>query len=291
MMYINDTSVHNNVIIDDVYKLYIVENVTGYKLIDYNTHVIDISTNSISGAPNYYFVIDFPYDDAFGHWVFESAIYLPIFNKLKESYSNIKLLLKSRKQYKKIFINFFNINESDVVYDNAIGSNNICLFPSPISSLNDKSLPENFKIITQKFVSMFHSFSVTIPNTYDYVVLPRQIKENYQPCDRKYDFSFVYNALNEKKLNYFILNTDDITNLIDQIQTVRSSSNIVVCDASAFIVNNMFCLNSDIHIVATSPPTEVNGKEYPKLNYAIVVATQINNNKLHYIYDNILQIE
>ena len=85
---------------------------------------------------NYYFIADTLYDEAFGHWVLETGIYLPLFITLKKTYPNLKLVLRSKRMFKKLFCDFFGIK--DVVY--SLEPNNVCFFPSPISALNDKSI-------------------------------------------------------------------------------------------------------------------------------------------------------
>lgn len=76
-----------------------------YSYINFDT--FKITYNNINNINNiqYYLIIDTKDYDAFGHWVFESAIYIPFYIKLKEIYPNIKIHLKSKKKFKDIFLN------------------------------------------------------------------------------------------------------------------------------------------------------------------------------------------
>ena len=44
--------------------------------------------------PHVFLLIETPFNAAFGHWVFESALHLRCLSDLAEQYPNIKLVLK-----------------------------------------------------------------------------------------------------------------------------------------------------------------------------------------------------
>jgi hypothetical protein len=288
LMLINDASDHTSFVIGDIYKLYVVENVDRYSLLDFTTHKIEVKPTLIPDVDtSYYLVIDFDTShEAFAHWVYESAIYLPIFGRLKEieKYKNIRILLNGRKRFKTLFLNFFNIPESDVCYSIDPDSNNTCIFPSPISALNDNSLfSDRYMQIVDRFIGIFHDY-VTAPiiePQYEYTVLPRQVLENYICNNRTYNLDFIYDFLRKESKSYCILNTDGITDLADQILSVRSSPNVVVTDGSPFLVNNMFCLNQNIYVVDTM--TVGQSALYVKLKYIRDRVSAINNNNIQYI--------
>ena len=288
LMLIGDSSDHPSFVIGDIYKLYVVENVDSYCLLDFTTHKIEVKPTLIPDADtSYYLVIDFDTShEAFAHWVYESAIYLPIFGRLKQEgrYKNIKILLNGRKRFKTLFLNFFNIPESDVCYSIDPGSNNTCIFPSPISALNDNSLfSDRYMQIVDRFIGIFHDY-VTVPvieSRYEYTVLPRQVLENFVSNDRTYNLDFIYEMIRAKSKSYCILNTDGITDLADQILVVRSSPNVVVTDGSPFLVNNMFCRNQNIYVVDTI--TVGQSASYIKLRYIRDRVSVMNNNSIQYI--------
>jgi len=276
---INDNTAHNHIIIDDIYKIFIIENVIHYSLINFNTHQIEVCEKK-EEVLEYYFVIDLIYHDAFGHWVYESAIYLPIFRKLKEMYPMIKIVLKEKKQFKLLFLKFFEIMETDIIYDINMQPNNICLFPSPISALNDKSNTYNYKQIIVQFITHFSKCRIESP-LYDYIILPRQIKENFKCNDRTYDMSIVYGAINTITTKYNILHTDTIVDLKDQIMAIQSAPSVILTDGSPFLVNNMFCNNQKLFIVDTL--TIQQSSTYSKLNYILEITCKVNNNKYTYL--------
>jgi hypothetical protein len=285
-MLIGDASDHPSFVIEDIYKLYVVKNVDSYCLLDFTTHKIEVKSVLIPDVEtSYYLVIDFDTShEAFAHWVYESAIYLPIFGRLKETYQNIRILLNGRKRFKTLFLNFFNIPESDVCYSIDSESNNVCIFPSPISAFNDNSLfSDRYTRIVDRFIDIFHNY-VTVPMLeprYEYMVLPRQVLENYICNDRTYNLDFIYEMIQAECKSYCILNTDGIMDLADQISVVRSSPNVVVTDGSPFLVNNMFCRNQNIYVVDTM--TVGQSTLYVKLKYIRDRVSVINNNSIQYI--------
>jgi hypothetical protein len=264
--------------INDIYKIFIIENVIHYSLIDFNTYEIEVCEKK-EDLQEYYFVIDLTFHDAFAHWVYESAIYLPIFSKLKKIYPTLKIVLKEKKQFKLLFLKFFDIMEIDIMYDADIQPNNVCLFPSPISALNDNNITDNYKQIILKFITMFSQSSVIQP-TYDYIILPRQSKENYKHNDRLYNMNVLYDAVSSITNNYTILHTDIIKDLQDQIKAIQPASNVILTDGSPFLVNNLFCNNQKILILDTV--TQYQSSFLFKQQYIIDTICRSNNNTYTY---------
>ena len=268
---ITDLTPHS-IIVDDI-KLFIVQHVETYDFVGFNTHHLTFSpANEVS---HYYFVIDLLLHDAFGHWVYESAVYLTLFKKLKtRHFSNLKLLLKGAKVYKTLFLQYFNIPATDVCYK--IESGNVCVFPSPITSLNDKNCTAAYMKIIDNFMQEFQGESQA--PKYNYVVLPRQKLENYFGNDRKYDMTDVLASLIEK--NYIIYNTDDEHLLVDQIAAVRSAPVVIVTDGSPFMVNLMFGKNQ--HFLIVGRVTQDQQLNYPKKKYIIDTTCRLNGNSFEY---------
>ena len=97
-------------------------------------------------------------NEAFAHWVFESAIYFDLFDKLKIQYPDIKINLKTKRDYKNLFFKFFEIQQDDIVYD--IKENNICFFIKPIYSLCINSISEEYKLYVDVLYQKLNSISV-----------------------------------------------------------------------------------------------------------------------------------
>ena len=279
--HITDDTDHKNHMIDNIYKVFIVENVVQYSLINFNAHHIEVC-NSDEKPVEYYFVIDLLFHDAFSHWVYESAIYLPIFNKLKEIYPTIKILLKEKKQFKLLFLKFFHIMETDIVYD--IQPHNVCLFPSPISVLNDNHyFTDTYKQILLQFITIFsqYSTSIDVSHVYDYIILPRQTKENYKNNDRSYHMELIYEAVRSISQNYDTLHTDTIVDLKDQIAAVQSAPNVILTDGSPFMVNNLFCNNQKLFVLDTMTIQQLS--TYMKFNYIREMICRLHHNSYTYI--------
>ena len=260
----------------EIYTVFTVANVVQYEFMNYNTWSL---TTSPTGSPtSVCLVIDTLYDDAFSHWVFESAIYLPLFTILKHYYFPfLKLVLKSRKQYKRLFCTYFGISDDDIVYE--VPAENQCFFPSPISSLNDNAVHPDYLRQLDAFWDMFkapgYAKSVSV------LVLPRQSRENYAGNDRIIDSTAVV-AYTKRIPNSAILHTDDVTDLCRQLHTVRSANVIVVDFGSSWFVNGMFSYDADVVVhtgIYTNEHTAFN-----KLN--VIVSKIAAQNKSQMLFPN-----
>ncbi len=101
----------------------------------------EMSCESLS----FYLLFESPFDGAFSHWVYESAVYLYYFFELKSEYPELKLLVKKnpKRSYKNLFFKALNINENNIYWIdneesndcttiyNDIPINNICINTSP----------------------------------------------------------------------------------------------------------------------------------------------------------------
>ena len=132
-MSITITDIDTDIDTVDIYRYKIVKNVISYTYED--KWIINATNTKDNTNETYYLIIDTKFNDAFAHWVYESGLYLLLYNKLKKIYPNIKLHLGYNRKYKKIFCEYFNIFDSDIVYD--FLPNNTCIFPIPITGLNN----------------------------------------------------------------------------------------------------------------------------------------------------------
>lgn len=262
---LTNLSNHVHQIIDNTYKIYEVKNVFRYTYSNFNSWELEV--NESTSIENYYFIADTHAENAFGHWVAETGIYLPLFIILKRTYPNLKLVLRSEKVYKKLFCDFFGVK--DIVY--SLEPNNLCFFPSPISALNDQDITDEFKKQTYIFRDCFMP---TSPIEHEFVILPRQIKENFAPNDRIITFQNLINFLGEKA---YILNTDEITKLEDQINIVNSGKNICLPEGAAFYVNALFCTGKTIYIVDITETYKQQVIKYVKLKFLFETYNEKNN--------------
>jgi hypothetical protein len=208
---------------------------------------------------NIYFILETPHQAAFGHWVFESSIFLPYFN----SFKNAKLLVNKNptKKYKSLFFKLFNITEDNIVYlDNAydesveykdIPKNNICIIPRHTAICH--TLKDDIIDRINIFMNLLSTFKHVIINndyTYDkeieHLFLPRNTIENYTQNERSFDYSKIYKILEDK--DYISYNTMDTEDMHKQIVLISKAKNIYLDYGSAFVVNGFFSKNSNIYV-------------------------------------------
>jgi hypothetical protein len=110
-----------------------------------------------------------------------------------------------------------------------------------------------------------------------YLFFPRSRNgENYKPNDRAINYQPVKEILNGKE--YTVYDTANTKNLKDQIELLVSSKNIFLDWGSAFMVNMLFCRDSNVYTY-----------NYSNLQHIIkyqpyILLCQINdNNTLHYL--------
>ncbi len=231
----------------DIYKYITINNVIDYECENFSRWIINNNeNNNIKNDIQYYLIIDLPMNEAFAHWVYESAIYLPLFNILKKEYPNIKIHLKTIKDYKKLFFKYFNISEDDITLD--LKENNACIFPLPISCLNNVEVTSDYINLVNNLISNLNI--VNIKNKeYNILLSPRGKKENLISNDRLCNVDDIINNLSTDNYKNYILYTDNCTNLIEQINIFNNSNNIIVIDGSAYLVNGIFCTNSNIIVL------------------------------------------
>jgi hypothetical protein len=249
----------------DVYKVFSVNNVINYEHKDYNSWVVETTNYNSAAATKLYCVIDTIYNDAFCHWVFECAIYLPLFKLLQRKHPLIKLYLKTPRAYKTIFCEHFDIMASDIVYSLDATCNAVCYFPSPISALNDAGLDA---MLVRQLDVFWETFRDNMASKkYSVVVMPRQSKENYYGNDRTINFGPICDYA-QTQSDSLILHTDRIEKLATQIDVVHASNVLVVADGSAFHVNGMFCYGKNI--IVTGPMLSImQSRSQPKLDHIV----------------------
>jgi len=192
--------------------------------------------------------IDSPHNEAFGHWVFESTILIPSIEK------GNKIVLTTRKKYKKLFCDYFGFDESQVEYDST-------KLAKSSFSMMDNPVPEEYPPLLER---LFSHFSSSVKPDVDFVVLPRQKKDNYSKNDRDCPIAPFLDVFRTSGRTYRIVNTDEIDSLQTQIDLVNSGKNVVVVDGSASQVNGMFCSGKNIYVVSCNL-LENQTKQYPML--------------------------
>lgn len=282
----DDTSKNNNlkrIFLDNIYEFYELNNVINYDYINFNSWKINLynidNTNNTDNNIQYYLMFDTLFNDAFLHWVVESAIFLPAFKKLKDQYPNIKIHIKIKRKYKDLFIKFFNIDENDIEYD--IKINNISFFPIPNTSLNNNSISEIYINYFNNFYKYIQYNTIHDKINDIILILPRGNKENFKGNDRKYNIDDITNNLIDKS---FILKADnDINDLNNQIEIINKYKNIILTDGSPFFINGLFANNSNIIVLGNMCLNQIHN--YKKMDYIYNIIK--NKNKINIIpYNN-----
>jgi hypothetical protein len=281
-------SLEGGIIIDSIFKVYTVKNL---KMCVINRDKWEIETYEHHDNTNYFFIFEHN-TSAIAHWVYESAIYLELFIKLKQKYGNIKLVISGKKVFKKLFLNIFNIFDDDILYLDNNDSNkteipselssNTCIIPSPISNLLSPKCHDLWQKQLIRFIEFFSRISIENTESVDYLIMPRQTKENYQSNNRIIDFSNIINFFNNSSYKTELLNTDTVTTLVQQIEKVRSARNIILTDGGAFSLNLLFCKNKTFYVITRQ--SELQQVYYPMAKLQIDTLCSFNNNK--YIYFN-----
>ena len=150
--------------------------------------------------------------------------------------------MTSKKNYKTIICKYFGFYGNRIHYDpNKLAANSFTLMDNPV--------PKEYPPLLKKF---FSHFSSTVTPDVDFVVMPRQRKENYTPNDRPCPLTPFLDVFQASGRTHRIVHTDDITDLQRQIDLVNSGRNLVVVDGAAFLVNGMFCSGKHIYVISCS---------------------------------------
>lgn len=229
----------------DGYEFRVFQNVLHYTLISPYSCNVEIDNKSNYKSSNYdevYFIIDSPNQHAFGHWFYDSVIYMPMFYKLKTLYSNIKIALSVKMNYKLLVLKHFGIIEDDIVYTFR-SSHNICIFPLYEShSLNSTKCLHQFEFMIS---NLFDHFTMNNKKNIDVMIMPRHKTENNHLIERMVDTIDIENKLKSCK-NCCVLDTSTTITFNEQILCTNQSKIIIVPDGSSLIVNGIFARNSRI---------------------------------------------
>lgn len=200
-----------------------------------------------------YIILDTPYNSAFGHWLYESAILIPYLPIIAKKYTNIKLVYNNASSYKDAVLDYFgigreyrytpkivkygkNASELEYFFDN---DENICIYPNlHICSLN----PETFSNEYSKFIMpLFKCFDFKCEKEFRVTLFPRHNKQNFWISDRRIHTNDIAEHLTEQDL---VVDTSKCRNLAEQVSFVQRSKYIVIPDGSAFLGNGLFARDS-----------------------------------------------
>lgn len=271
----------------------VVNNVLEYAHIDFNYWQIkalssgyQIGLDKLSPNDNrIYVILETKFHEAFGHWFFESAIWIPQVKKILDAYPNSRIHLKETKGFKLQILQFFGVSEDRV--STQLPEHNTCIFVNPCTALNDAGDPGKFKEMLVDFSSQF--FKNPITKTIDYLLMPRQKKENFVYNDRQIGTDDLEDYLKSVPSSA-IYNTDNSPTFADQVKTLQNSRHILLTDGSPFMVNAFLAKHSVITVLGDTL-VPIQRKTDRKLQ---VICEQIeHNNAIRYVHssDNVFSRE
>jgi hypothetical protein len=231
----------------DTYELFTAKNVSKISIVGRKSYAWDIEYNSIviSEPDTLYLYIDQIYDDAFGHWIAESSLYLILFNKLKLINPNIKLLSFKKKNFKRIMYNAFNISDNDIHYE-IKSPNNTILFPRATSQA-DHSKVDIYSKYMDNIYNYFTKQIGIVKKDINILYFPRGIKENYFGNDRSIGIQSLLSEYLYSVDNCLVYKTDEEThNMIDQVRLIKRAHILIVDMGSNFEINSYFADNMKI---------------------------------------------
>ena len=205
---------------------------TGVKTYSYHEEKIEIYDDET----NIFFLFEIPFHEAFGHWIFESATFLP-FVKDFIHLSNFYILVNknNERKYKKLFFNLFDIKDKNIYYmDNTdtytdnisyknIPKNNICIICRNYC-MNQNNITEQciekYTYLLDNFCDIIMKDNDIILKEIEHLFLPRSKIENYEPNNwRQYDYHKFFNMLKDKDyVEYDTINTYDFKKQIKLLQ-------------------------------------------------------------------------
>lgn len=219
--------------------------------------------------PNIFYLFETEAHTAFGHWIYESAVFLPFFEKVNEIFMGLKILVNEnpKRTYKKLFLDMFKIPKdkrtflnNEPIFDYGVDAylnipkNNICIVCKTMASisLNDNTpeknelllrLIDNFKnTIYQKHPDLTQHYEKTIEN----IFFPRNQFENYHNRGADLDYTFAKELLQNK--SHIKYDTNNTTDFREQIKLLTCSQNLYLDYGSSLFVNGLFCKNSTIYV-------------------------------------------
>jgi len=224
--------------------------------------------------PNVYFALDDLYDDAFGHWIVECAVFLDYWKELRGMFPHIKLLLRQPKRYKKLFLPVFGVAPEDVVYFSGgwprISESyplpiptsvpgpyplpNLVFFPPglyasdhlvdiPFFAERHLAFVERVKEYSRSFIDNSSKWNRSV------LILPRGKVENLASNDRVIPELDVLAHMVESE-NIFgakVLRTDDVKDIRHQVAELANAKVIFVGAGSAAYVNVLFAENATVY--------------------------------------------
>lgn len=282
-----DSSNTDNTFSIESYRVYEAKNVVSIFIKTQNQEGWDIVTipNPETSEVAYYFYFDCEQSDAFGHWVFESAYYLPLFKKLKQQYPTLQLLSYKKKNFMKSMFEAFDMKESDIVHEISCVSNRV-FFPE-FSTLALHTPYQTFLDHIHRFYTSLVEGLPSPTKCIDILYLPRGRIENFKPNDRTIPCQEqLVDLLPMMYPSSRIYYTDQTKNMRDQIELVRSARILIVDYGSNLMFNGFFAEDSIVLVIGNIHRHLENPRPYQ-----LILDSETRGVKYYYLPGNISAME
>ena len=208
-----------------------------------------------------YFFIDTLMDEALSHWLGESAVWLPLWARIRAQFPHAKLMLKPHpKSYKWEALDLYGIPRSDVVYGPPFPHpcSNLVLFP-PLILYNQWDT--DLAMVASVWAAQTELFrrrsglgprcSAPTRPVPRLLLMPRGHKENYAANDgiaarRNESEEALLWARAQAELGGVLFLTDTAPDLQTQIAAVDAASVVVVVYGSALFFNEAIARNATV---------------------------------------------
>ena len=164
----------------------------------------------------------------------------------------LRLLLDKDRVFKRLTLKAYEIPIECVIFGGAasLPKSNLCIFP-PLILLNDMNINiPLFSALWSSHINFLSSSAISTPcKNISVLALPRQKRENYIPNDRIIPYSDEFCDWTKQQVNGFVLRTDEICDLFEQVRIINSSRTIVLDYGSSFLFNGSLAQNSLIIVV------------------------------------------
>jgi hypothetical protein len=212
-----------------------------------------VTTTIATKEPQLYYILETVYHDAFAHWVYETAIYLHLFK------FDGKIVLRNHPErtYKKLFLSLYGISEEYIVWSNSDQipeNNNICKISKSfcLNDTNRDNIPK-FNVLVDSFFNSILPETITErrkEKLLNHLFLPRNKVQNYVANDRVMNYQSFYQHISG--IDYLEYDTQETKDFKEQIKLLQSAKNVYLDYGSSFLVNGLFCDNSNIYITGKS---------------------------------------
>lgn len=259
----SSTSVGSHTLVHDGHQwpLYAMSDVGAYEWTQCTPqlNVYQVPDTDNKTEPVVYFLLEAPGEDAFAHWIYESAVFLPLLGALRSVYPHIQLLTRNTKRYVKNLLLFMGYGDVPVVHYDQRQLHNLVLVP-PLVSLNDRSLECGRDSLFGKMVNHWvddvrqrleldvDKRTVKCGSSGYTVFLPRNTRENYAANDRivPQQQELIDSTIASGGI---VLPTFEINNFYYQWMIVACAETVIVDYGSSFLVNCVFLKNKRIRVI------------------------------------------